>query len=238
MIGDFILPPPDGEPTRDFQTLHFDFGVPLHPVRDQDVARYTALFIPPSAARVTAVTQLVSLDALLGQRRWPDQRHCSRTYSRTAGRTGHGVTRTASARALARVLEGAAGAARLPSVKSTPGFLCGMEFDDLAAEVTFLASLGLGVEAVQVEVPLGPGDVLVFDNLDVAHGQRGNRAPGELHQRVYGNRSSSRRLSARFATTSLPCSRSVNRAAAIGAERDRVGRARLGRPDAAPQPGE
>ena len=73
MIGDFILPPPDGEPTRDFQTLHFDFGVPLRPVREADVARYTALFIPPSAVTVTAVTRLVALNALLGQRRWPDQ---------------------------------------------------------------------------------------------------------------------------------------------------------------------
>ena len=29
VIGDFVVPPADGEATRDFQTLHFDFGVPL-----------------------------------------------------------------------------------------------------------------------------------------------------------------------------------------------------------------
>jgi hypothetical protein len=71
VIGDFILPPPDGDTTRDFQTLHFDFGVPLNPRHDQDVARYTALFVPRWAVGVTAVTRLVPLDALLGQRRWP-----------------------------------------------------------------------------------------------------------------------------------------------------------------------
>src|ERR1700733_13565130 len=71
VIGEFILPPPDGEPTRDFQTLHFDFGVPLRPQRAQDVARYTALYIPPSTVGVTAVTRLVALGALLQQRRWP-----------------------------------------------------------------------------------------------------------------------------------------------------------------------
>jgi hypothetical protein len=71
VIGNFILPPPDGEANRTFQTLHFDFGLPVHPQRDQDVARYTALSVARSAVGVTAVTRLVALQALLGQRRWP-----------------------------------------------------------------------------------------------------------------------------------------------------------------------
>ena len=184
VIGDFILPPTDGGPTRDFQTLHFDFGAPLDPVRDQDVARYTALFIPPSEARVTAVTRLVPLDALLAQRRWPDQ--TTVLANLLAYGRSHGAWDDADGYCegrLARVLEGAAGVPRLPSVKSTPGFLCGMEFGELAAEIRFLASLGLDVETVQIEVPLRPGDLLVFDNLAVAHGRRGSRRPGELHQR-------------------------------------------------------
>ncbi len=48
MIGDFVVPPLDGGETRDFQTLHFDFGLPLDPKVDQDVARYTALYVPRS----------------------------------------------------------------------------------------------------------------------------------------------------------------------------------------------
>jgi Taurine catabolism dioxygenase TauD, TfdA family len=190
VIGDFILPPPDGEATRDFQTLHFDFGIPLRPLRKQDVARYTALFIPHSAVRVTAMTRLVPLDALLAQRRWPDQ--ATLLEKLIAYGESHGAWDDADGYcegSLARVLEGVAGAARLPSVKSTPGFLCGMEFDNLAAELSFFKSLGLDVEAVQVEVPLRPGDLLVFDNHAVAHGRRGSRGPGELHQRIYGHRS-------------------------------------------------
>ncbi len=190
VIGDFILPPPDGEISRDFQTLHFDFGVPLRPLCEQDVARYTALFIPRSVARVTAVTRLVPLDALLGQRRWPNQ--ATLLENLIAYGESHGAWDDADGYyegSLARVLEGAARAPRLPSVKSTPGFLCGMEFDDLAAELSFFNFLGLDVEAVQVEVPLRPGDLLVFDNLAVAHGRRGSRWPGELRQRVYGHRS-------------------------------------------------
>ena len=50
VIGDFVLPPADGPATRDFQTLHFDFGLPLDPEVDQDIARYTALYMPTDAA--------------------------------------------------------------------------------------------------------------------------------------------------------------------------------------------
>jgi len=189
VIGEFVLPPPEGEATRDFQTLHFDFGLPLQPQCDQDVARYTALFIPRSAVGVTAVTRLVALEALLGQRGWPDR--ATLLGSLIAYGESHGAWDDAdgySEGSLARVVDAAAGAPRLPSVKSTPGFLCGMEFDTLAAELSFFTYLGLDVDAVQVEVPLRPGDLLVFDNLAVAHGRRGSRSPGELHQRVYGHR--------------------------------------------------
>jgi hypothetical protein len=189
VIGDFILPPPDGEATREFQTLHFDFGVPLRPLHNWDVARYTALFIPPSAVRVTAVTRLVPLDALFGQRRWPDgavllDNLMSYGESHGAWDDAEGYCEGS----LARVLEAAAGTPRLPSVKSTPGFLCGMEFDTLDAELTFFKRLGLDLNTVQVEVPLRPGDLLVFDNFALAHGRRGIRRPGELHQRIYGHR--------------------------------------------------
>jgi hypothetical protein len=189
VIGDFILAPLAGKATRDFQTLHFDFGVPLCPVRGRDVARYTALFIARSAVGVAAVTRLVPLDALLGQRRWPDR--ATLRANLAAYGESHGAWDDAdgySEGSLGRIVEAVAGAPRLPSVKSTPGFLCGMEFDTLAAEVAFLAGFGLDVQAVEVEIPLRPGDLLVFDNLALAHGRRGSRRPGELHQRVYGHR--------------------------------------------------
>jgi hypothetical protein len=189
VLGDFILAPPDGEPTRDFQTLHFDFGLPVRPLHDRDVARYTALFIPRFAANVTAVTRLVELNALLGQRRWPDR--ATLVNNLMAYGESHGAWDDAEGYcegSLARLLEAAAGVPRLPSVKSTPGFRCGMEFASLAAELSYFWRLGLDVDAVQVEVSLRPGDLLVFDNLALAHGRRGSRRPGELHQRVYGHR--------------------------------------------------
>lgn len=189
-IGEFIVPPPDGEATRDFQTLHFDFGLPLRPLREQDVARFTALSIPRSAVGVTAVTRLVALRTLLSQRRWPDR--STLLGNLIAYGESHGAWDDADGYcegSLARVVEAAASSPRLPSVKSTPGFLCGTEFDNPAAELSFFKRLGLDVDAVQVEIPLQPGDLLVFDNLALAHGRRGSRRPGELHQRVYGHRS-------------------------------------------------
>lgn len=59
IIGDFVIPPFDGAVTRDFQTLHFDFGLPLDPKVAQDVARYTALYIPADIADARAATRLV-----------------------------------------------------------------------------------------------------------------------------------------------------------------------------------
>jgi hypothetical protein len=92
---------------------------------------------------------------------------------------------------VARLVEAAAGSPRLPSVKPTPGFLSGMELDTLTAELGFFDRLDLDVDAAQVEAPLRPNDLLVFDNLALAHGRRGTRRPGELRQRVFGHRSAS-----------------------------------------------
>jgi hypothetical protein len=197
VIGEFVLPPAGGPPTREFQTLHFDFGLPLDPKVEQDVARYTALHIPTGVECVSAVTRLVPLAALLGQRTWPPVSEVLDgmiAYGRT-----HGAWDDADGYvegSLARVVEGAAaGSPRLPSVKSDPAFLCGMEFDNLRAELAFFQQHDLRIQEVEIEVDLQPGELLVFDNLALAHGRRGTRQPGELHQRVYGHRRLRRNLS-------------------------------------------
>src|SRR5580704_6148667 len=73
VIGNFVIPPGDGPASRDFQTLHFDFGLPLDPKIARDVARYTALCVAPGNVDVTAVTRLVPLVSLLAQRDWPER---------------------------------------------------------------------------------------------------------------------------------------------------------------------
>ena len=190
IIGDFVLPPSDGPSTRDFQTLHFDFGLPLDPEVNHDVARYTALYIPTDARNVSAATRLVPLGALLSQRAWP--RHGEllerlRAYGRTHG--GRDGVPGYVEGSLARIVEAAAGTPPdLPNVKTDHRFLCGLEFATPSAELAFFARHGLCIEEVAIDVPLSPGGLLVFDNLALAHGRRGTRAPGELHQRVFGHR--------------------------------------------------
>jgi hypothetical protein len=189
IIGDFVLPPVDGSATRDFQTLHFDFGLPLDPKANQDIARYTALYIPVDATKVSAVTRLVPLRPLLEQRAWPPGAELLErlvAYGRTHGAWDDALGYVEGS--LARIVEAAAGAApELPSVKTDQQFLCGLEFQSLPAELAFFAHHGLRIEDVALDVPLAPGELLVFDNLALAHGRRGTRAPGELRQRVFGH---------------------------------------------------
>lgn len=190
LVGDFVLPPPDGQDSRDFQTLHFDFGVPLDPKVEWDVGRYTALYIPMGFGQVSAVTRLAPLAPLLAQRAWPSESELLArlvAYGKTHGAWNDDQGYVEGS--LARVVEAAAGAPALPSVKVDAGFLCGMEFDSLDAELRFFELHSLRVDEVQVEIPLSPGEMLVFDNLAVAHGRQGVRRPGELHQWVFGEHS-------------------------------------------------
>jgi hypothetical protein len=190
VIGDFVIPPPGGVVSRDFQTLHFDFGLPLVPIVAQDVARYTMLYIEPSAAGVSATTRLVPLVPLLRQRHWPERSGLLARFV-VYGRT-HGAwddSRGYSEGSLARVIEAAAGVSPvLPSVNADPNFLCGMEFDSVSAELAFFRRHGLDVGRVAIDIALEPGQLMIFDNLALAHGRRGCRQPGELHQRVFGQR--------------------------------------------------
>jgi hypothetical protein len=190
IIGHFVVPPAGGGETRDFQTLHFDFGLPLDPKIEQEVARYTALYVPVEVDGVEAVTRLVPLAALLGQRSWPPPRDLIdrlTSYGRTHGSWDD--ARGYVEGSLARIIEGATTwrSPFLPSVKIEPGFLCGMEFDSLFAEVAFFEGHGLRIDDVEISVNLQPGELLVFDNLAVAHGRRGTRQAGELRQRMFGH---------------------------------------------------
>ncbi len=191
IIGDFVIPPIAGEATRDFQTLHIDFGLPLDPKIAQDVARYTALHIPADVASVRAATRLVPLSALLRQRSWPQPAELVdrlTSYGRTHGAWDDDRGYTEGS--LARIVEGAAAprSPTLPSVKVELDFLCGLEFDSLSSELAFFSRYGLRIREAEIEIPLQPGELLIFDNLAVAHGRRGTRQPGELRQRVFGHR--------------------------------------------------
>jgi hypothetical protein len=188
VIGDFVIPPSDGPPSRDFQTLHLDFGIPLVPVAATDVARFTALYVAADAPPSEALTRLVPISALVARRQWADrdellQRFASYGHTHGAWDDATGYTEGS----LARIIEAALGQPPvLPSVKTHPEFLCGTEFTSLAGEIEFFSDRELQLEPVEIEVCLRPGELLVFDNLAHAHGRRGTRQPGEVNQRVFG----------------------------------------------------
>ena len=80
-----------------------------------------------------------------------------------------------------------AGRADTPERELDPGFLCGLEFDSLSSELAFFSRYGLRIGDAEIEIPLGAGELLIFDNLAAAHGRRGTRQPGELRHRVFGH---------------------------------------------------
>jgi hypothetical protein len=134
---------------------------------------------------------LVPLAALLGQRSWPPPDELVErlaSYGRTHGAWDDELGYVEGS--LARIVEAVAAerSPLLPSVKIDPDFLCGLEFDCLRAELSFFAGHGLSVDDVEISIALQPGGLLLFDNLAMAHGRRGRRRPGELHQRVFGHR--------------------------------------------------
>jgi hypothetical protein len=178
VVGEFTLPPP-GTVQRGFQALHIDYGIPRLAGPPVDIARFTALYLDPAKAGSGAATRIVPLRPLLTQRPWPApgviaQRLCG---DAGPGRLVEGI--------LARIIEAADHSTDLPAPGSD-GFLCGMEFPTLAAERRYFARHGLPLKATEQQIVLSGGELLLFDNLAVAHGRRGQRSPGELHQLCIG----------------------------------------------------
>jgi hypothetical protein len=178
VVGEFTLPPP-GVVQRDFQALHIDYGVPKLAGPPVAVSRFTALYLDPHQAGSGAATRIVSLGPLLGQRSWPPRQVL-------AGRLGQGTTTGSLVEGiLARIIEAVDHCRDLPD-RDADGFLCGMEFRALAEEHRYFARHGLDLAAVEQEIVLSSGELLLFDNLAVAHGRRGRRHTGELHQLCIG----------------------------------------------------
>jgi hypothetical protein len=183
-VGEFTLPPV-GALQRDFQTLHVDFGLPIAGGQAVDVARFTALYVASRPSPTPAFTRVVPLQALLGQRGWPERDALLARFRSNAhsGRDSPSYVEGI----LARLVEAADGSAALPS-PADPGFLCGMEFATLPDEEVFFARHGLKLDRVERRIALGAGELLLFDNLAVAHGRVGTRQPEELHQLCLGYR--------------------------------------------------
>lgn len=178
VIGEFTVPPPDA-PQRPFQALHIDFGLPLGGAIPVDVARFTALLRDARESQGRASTRLLSLRRLLAHQSWAERPLIARRLGRiaSADRRVEGI--------LGRVIEVARAGRELVPL-GTPGHLCGMEFDSIEHERSFFADMGLPLTDVEEQVFLGPGELLLIDNLGTAHGRSGVRDVAELYQLFVG----------------------------------------------------
>jgi hypothetical protein len=143
------------------------------------VSRYTALYVDADRMTSGAATRIVPLQRLLSQRSWPPASVLSGRLCQDASDA------TLVEGIFARIVEAVDQSGDLPD-RDGDGFLMGMEFSTLAEEQAFFARHGLRLEAAEEEVVLSGGDLLIFDNLTTAHGRRGRREPGELHQLCIG----------------------------------------------------
>jgi len=178
VVGEFTVPPP-GVVQRDFQALHFDFGIPRLAGPALAVSRFTALYLDGCRPGSGAATRIVPLGRLLGLRAWPARAVLAERLCRDAGAGAlvEGI--------LARIIEAADQSSDLPQ-QDADGFLCGMEFTALQDEHAYFARHGLQLKIAEREIVLSPGELLLFDNLTTAHGRRGRRNTGELHQLCIG----------------------------------------------------
>jgi hypothetical protein len=178
VIGEFTVPPADAF-QRPFQALHIDFGLPLGGEIPVDVARFTALHRDAGENERGATTRLIPLRGLLAHRTWAEPALIAQRLGRiaSADRRVEGI--------LGRVIEVAQEACELVPFDS-PGHLCGMEFDSLEHERSFFEDSGLPLTDVEEQVLLGPGELLLVDNLRTAHGRSGLRNVDELHQLFVG----------------------------------------------------
>jgi hypothetical protein len=180
VVGEFVVPPP-GTVQRDFQALHLDFGLPRATPQPVSVARFTALHCAAEGIGSGAATRVVPLAELFSRRSWPAQEDlCERLRMTTDDDPAEGV--------LARIVAAVDRSDDLPA-KDADGFLCGMEFDSVEAEHRYFSRHDLPLSDAERQVVLSPGDLLIFDNLAIAHGRRGRRQPSELHQLCIGFRS-------------------------------------------------
>jgi hypothetical protein len=178
VVGEFTVPPP-GTRQRDFQALHLDYGVPLLAGPAVAVSRFTALYLDRQQPGSGSATRIVRLRPLLSQRPWDAP---AMLAERLCGDAADGVLVEGI---LARIIEAADQSEDLPD-PGADGFLCGMEFSALDDERRYFARHGLDLAAAEEEIILSSGELLIFDNLVTAHGRRGRRNAGELHQLCVG----------------------------------------------------
>lgn len=178
-----------------FVALHFEMGAPLIAIDDQTtVCSLMGLYFPHDSEPNEVRTRTLHLGGLLSSHRWPDEREVEdalKFYAENYG-DGWGDYSTGRLSCVARLLDGAVSDNELSFMKSFKETDCfnrsadGEWVDGYQEEIDYFLSHGFLIETWEKRYTLRPGDLLIIDNLRVAHGQIGQREPEEIYQFIYG----------------------------------------------------
>lgn len=179
-----------------FQGLHFDMGLPIVSPSPQVVQLVLALYRPYDKPISDAATRVVGLRTLLSQRNWPEGDALEKRLVTYVEKHGDGWEKpmrvnTFRIACFARIIDAADDVEDLKTLRDCA---TGLEFRDpennqeksLSNEYGFFQSHGLNVKAVESQIQLQHGQLLIIDNTCAVHGRIGRREPQEMMHYLYG----------------------------------------------------
>ncbi|RJQ19973.1 hypothetical protein C4580_04785 [Candidatus Woesearchaeota archaeon] len=176
-------------------SLHFEMGLPVIPVEETTrVHALLCLHIPKNETASEVKTRLLPIDGLLAGRA-VEEALTNYVKKYGAGWNGHNSGRILCA---GQLLDAAAGKSELSYMREhriAEWFNQdenGNVQDGRVNERAFFRKHGIVLSEREKSFVLQQGDLLIIDNLRVAHGREGRRPAEELVQLLYGAREVSR----------------------------------------------
>ena len=182
----------------DHLSLHFEMGLPILPVDEKSrVHALICLHIPSSDQASNVATRLLPIDGLLAGK---SEKDVDKKLAEYVQKHGAGWEKFNSGRLLV--------AAQLLDALQEDGELGYMREhriaewfnrdaknnsqDGLAGETAFFEKHNVVLSNHERRITLKPGDLLIADNLRVAHGRAGRRPAEELVQYLFGVKDASK----------------------------------------------
>jgi len=181
-----------------FQAMHYDMGMPFSASQPQALYTISALYKPAgSEPNPLAKTRVASIAKLLNQVSLGKRDELASRLEAYASNHGDGWVQpkphnTQRLAIFARVIDALRGETRLADKIDT---MIGQCFDydknpdgvyGLEQEYAFFKQARLDLAAVEKQISLLPGQMLVFDNMTCVHGRVGRRQKRELMHFLFG----------------------------------------------------
>lgn len=181
-----------------FQAMHYDMGMPFSASQPQSLYTISALYKPAgSEPNPLAKTRIANISKLLKQASLGKKEELASRLMAYVAKHGDGWTQpkphnTERLAIFARVIDALRGETRLADKIDT---MIGQCFDydknpdgvyGLEQEYAFFKQAGLDLAAVEKQISLLPGQMLVFDNMTCVHGRVGRRQKRELIHFLFG----------------------------------------------------